>query len=294
MTPNQTRRYGPPSVVLALLLALAGAAWSVRAVGPTGEEPAAASPAALAEQGLRPPLYQRLYQWTPAKEQIATAQQKLTIACMAKRGFTLRPAPVTKEKDAFVSRPTPFGLEHLQPPAEDGQAAQERPESAAFNQALYGDPAQRVSVKGTLVTVSMPTGGCQADSEEHMLGDGRHRWLELRIKLGEGEQEALRRLQRDPAYRTALEDWRTCMRESSIQAREPADIIRSLPDDAHLAAQPAARADVRCKQTTGFLPTAYARLAVMQHDWLDDNAGIDAERQTLLERQTRVAQAVLH
>ncbi len=52
-------------------------------------------------------------------------------------------------------------------------------------------------------------------------------------------------------------------------------------------------ADVRCKRETGYLDTAYARLAVLQQNWLDAHADLVAEWLALRQRQYTEARQVL-
>ncbi|WP_190035450.1 hypothetical protein [Streptomyces fructofermentans] len=290
-----TRRYVAACVLTATVGATTWALADARARNPEPRPHRPPSPAALAEQGLRPPIYAQLYAWTRSGEQIATAQQQVLVSCMAERGFTIEPAPVAKAGDAAVSRPTPFGLETLEEIGADSQrqAPPEQPQGEAFNRALYGRPGHEISVKGKLLKVSMPAGGCQAEAEKHMLGDGRVRWTELRMQLNEGEQTAFRWLKRDSHFREANEGWRQCMLTNRVQAKDPLDLIRALPPDTDIRTHPATKADVHCKQETGYLRTAYARLAVMQQRWLDDHPDVLKDRTALRDRQLTIARQVL-
>ncbi|WP_030206696.1 hypothetical protein [Streptomyces sp. NRRL S-87] len=291
MPPLLASRRGRACAAAAAVLALTAGARTVMAPHPTAPHrpPTAAE---LTAQGLRPPIYATLYAYSPTAARVKRAEQQLAVDCMAGKGFTLRPAPVAGPQDP-VSRPTPFGTETLAAPAEPQPLPAEHPESEAFGRALYGDPARTLTVKGSRIRVRIPRAGCQAEAEERLLGDGRERWLAVRISLGEGETKALARLGSDPDYRDALEHWRTCMHGAGIDARDPVDMARALPHDRELREHPAIAADVRCKLRTGFLATAYRRLAVVQQEWLDTHPDVLASRRALLARQAAAADRVL-
>lgn len=77
------------------------------------------------------------------------------------------------------------------------------------------------------------------------------------------------------------------------ELEDPEDLLSQLPGDADLATDPAVRADVHCKRETGYLDTAYARLAVLQQNWLDAHADLVTEWLALRQRQDTRAQQVL-
>ncbi|MFF4590587.1 hypothetical protein [Streptomyces sp. NPDC001388] len=287
---------------LLLVLVVGATAWafSARAGGPrtdTGQA-AALSPAELNELGTRPPIYALVYSWGPEKERIAIAKQRLITTCMARKGFTYRAAPVAEAGETDIPRPKPFGVETLESQGDVGDEAAEsmppeRPESKAFTRALFGDPDDKVSVKGRFVDVAQPSTGCQAEAEKRLLGDGRGRWLTLRLRLGEGERESLQSLERDTAFRTVGARWQRCMAHAGFGARTPVDLLRALPAGTDARTHPAVRADLRCKAGTGYLQTAYARLAAAQQRWLDAHPDVLADRTALFLRQRSAADGVL-
>jgi hypothetical protein len=140
--------------------------------------------------------------------------------------------------------------------------------------------------------VSAPATGCQADAERRLLGDGQARWLELRVRLGEGEKEARNRLERDPVFQALNTRWRGCMMQAGVDARDPIQLARSLPVSIDIRTNAATRADVHCKAATGYLAAAYSRLAAMQQAWLDRNPRLRTDREMLLRRQDAAARDV--
>jgi hypothetical protein len=281
--------------VLALVITVGGTAWafagrSGKAMSATGHP--VVSPAELSE---RLPFYAIRYAQTPVKVTIARAQRQLTVSCMKEHGFRYEPVPISEAAGSAADHPLPFGLESLAGPAEaaTGAMPSETPVSKAFTLALYGDPDDRVSAKGKLIKVSVPGSGCQAEAEKKLLGDQRLRRLKLSVQLGEGEQEARKQLEKDPAFRAANARWRQCMRAAGFTQKDPESLLRSLARDADLAMEPAARADVRCKGDTDYLTTAYARLRVAQQAWLDRHAGMVTTWNALQRRQDSVARDVL-
>ncbi|MFJ8106577.1 hypothetical protein [Streptomyces sp. NPDC096132] len=287
---------------LLLVLAVGATAWAfgTRAGGsePGAAHAAAPSPAELDELGRKPPIYALVYSWGPEKERIATAQQRLITTCMARKGFTYRAAPVAAAGETDIPRPRPFGvetLETLEPPADEATESlpPEQPRSEAFTRALFGDQDDTVSVKGRYVDVSQPSTGCQAEAEKRLLGDGRLRWLTLRLRLGEGEKESLSGLDRDRAFRTVTARWRSCMAHAGFEAESPVRLLKALPAGTEVRTHPAVRADVRCKADTDYLPTAYSRLAALQQRWLDAHPDVLADRTALFLRQQSAADRVL-
>ncbi|MEU1179533.1 hypothetical protein ABZ464_18110 [Streptomyces sp. NPDC005820] len=284
---------------LLLVLAVGATAWALTGrfggPGPKAAEGRALSPAELNRLGTTPPIYALVYSWGPEKERIATAQQRLITACMTRQGFGYRAAPVAKAGETDIPRPRPFGVETLETRAAgaDESLPPEQPRSKAFTRALYGDPDDKVSVKGRYVDVDQPATGCQAEAEKRLLGDGRERWLTLRLSLGEGEREALESLERDPAYRSVTARWQECMARAGFKAATPAGLLRALPAGTDVRRHPAVRADLRCKADTDYLRTAYARLAALQQRWLDAHPDVLAERTALFLRQRSAADRVL-
>lgn len=158
---------------------------------------------------------------------------------------------------------------------------------------MFGDPGQRMEVRSERLAISWPATGCQADSEHHLLGDQRQRASELRLRLYDGERGAREQLDRDPAFAAASERWRRCVNRLGFDAPNPGELLGGLPGDTDLATDPAVRADLRCKRETGYLDTAYARLAELQQDWLDAHADLVGEWLALRQRQDAVARQVL-
>jgi hypothetical protein len=252
----------------------------------------APSPAELSE---RLPISRLLYTWTDSDERIARAQQRLIATCMKAQGFDYESAPVPKAADVADSRPAPFGLESLDLPGEDtNQTLPPEPhESAAYVRALFGDPGKRISATGKSLKVTRPATGCQAEAEKRLLGDGRLRWLQLRLQLGDGEKESRRQLDRDTAFRAATAHWRKCMRQAGIDVQDPLRLLQGLPADTDVQTNPATRADLRCKTESGYLTNAYTRLAAEQRQWLDANPKVLPDWKTLARRQEAAARAVL-
>lgn len=67
----------------------------------------------------------------------------------------------------------------------------------------------------------------------------------------------------------------------------------SLPRDTVFARNPLARADLRCKEDTDYLRTAYTRLHAVQTTWLDRHADLLARWNSLQLRQENAARQVL-
>ena len=284
------------TVVLALVLMVAGGAWAF--ADRSGEPVSAArQQAATADElSARLPLYRLLHAPTDAQWRIDEAQRQLTIACMTKLGFRYGPAPAPKPSGTDAEHPTPFGLETLTPAgtsaAEDGPS--EVPQSKAFARALYGDPDKLISAHGKLIKVSRPADGCQAEAEKRLLGDERLQWLQLDIQLGEGEQEARKQLNNDPAFRAANARWAQCMHEAGFQQKDPLSLLYGLPRDTDLSTNSAAHADVRCKADTDYLRVSYTRLNAVQQTWLAKHASTLTAWNSLQRRQNAAAGQVLH
>lgn len=237
----------------------------------------------------RLPFQRLLYLPSAAVLRVQRAEQQLTVACMARHGFTFKPVTSVGSGE----HPTPFGLESLAPQPPDASVPPEKSRGKAFTRALYGDPGKRISAKGRMLKVTRPADGCQAEAEKRLLGDARLRWLQLRIQLGEGEKEARDQVEEDAAFRALQARWSRCMSQAGFREKDPLDVLLSLPRGTQPAANPAARADMRCKGATHYLPTAYARLRAVQQKWLDDHAATLTEWNRLQTRQDTEARKVL-
>lgn len=240
-------------------------------------------------QGTEPPIYAMVYRVSEAAERISATHNGLVADCMDRLGFThtVTPGPRSDAEE----RPAPFGLESLDVPREDTFAEDPERATDAYLRALYGPPNDRIKAKGKRITVSRPASGCVADAERRLLGDGRARWIQLRILLFEAEDDALRRLDRDQGFLELNSRWRRCMRQAGFDWPEPARLLGDLPKDTDIRTHPATTADVRCKHETGYLTTAYARLSVLQQEVLDEDPGIVADWTALLSRQDNASRA---
>jgi hypothetical protein len=277
------------SVILVLAVALT--AWVVHGRSSPASRPTASGPAEVDTGALnrRLPFERLLYLPSAAILRVQRAERQLTVSCMRRHGFTFR--PVTSA--ASDEHPTPFGLESLAPQPPAVSMPPEKSQGEAFTRALYGDPDKRISAKGTMFKVSRPAEGCQAEAEKRLLGDSRLRWLQLRIRLGEGEKEARGLLEKDGDFRALQARWGRCMSQTGFRQKDPLSVLLSLPRGTQPVANAAARADMRCKDATHYLPTAYNRLRVVQQDWLDDHAATVTEWNRLQTHQDTVAQKVL-
>ncbi|WP_093873968.1 hypothetical protein [Streptomyces sp. TLI_105] len=227
----------------------------------------------------------------------ARAQQKIAVACMAERGYRYDPAPPSESAD---ERPQPFGLESAAPRRATPSAPPETPpkpgspeSTDAYARALFGAEAERVTARGARLSVSRPGEGCLAEAETRLLGDGRMRWLQVRILLFEAQEETRRDVEKDAEFRTATTRWRECMDRARVKAEDPVRVQRSLRSEADRRSSPVAAADLRCKAETGYLTTAYHRLAAVQQRWLDEHPDVGRDFEKLSVRQSRAAGGVL-
>ncbi|WP_089105217.1 hypothetical protein [Streptomyces hyaluromycini] len=278
----------------AVVVVVACAAWVYAGrSGPSG--PAGRQPGPdMARLSARLPFYPLLHAPSERQWRIDEAERQLAITCMADRGYRYAPAAISRPSEATVDHPLPFGLESLATAAAaPGPAASEKQESKAFFAALYGSDDRRISARGKTIKVSWPATGCQALAEKRLLGSQRLRWLQVTIQLGEGEQQARKNLDKDPAFRAADARWARCMRAAGVETDDPVRLLNSLPRDTDFATSPVAKADIRCKSDTDYLRTAYTRLAVVQRAWLDAHPAVLATWRSLMQRQDRVAREVL-
>lgn len=239
-----------------------------------------------------PPMFRMMYLPDTRDQRIAQAREVLISECMAAQGQSYTPRVEDTTEEEALAALRPFGLESLENLTEE-PPPEEPVHDEAYTRALFGDPDQRVTANGERLGISLPANGCQAEAEYRMLGDQRLRALEVRLRIYDGEREAREWLDRDQDFVTANERWRTCVDRLGFPAKDPEDLLSTLPDDTDLAASAAVRADVRCKRETGYLDTAYARLAVLQQNWLDAHADLVTEWWGLRERQDTTARRVL-
>ncbi|MFD7168289.1 hypothetical protein [Streptomyces violascens] len=281
------------AVVLVLVLAAGAATWMLTSrTEPTTRRPTGPGTAELAKHL---PFFGLLYERTAAQTQVAEAQRRLAVDCMAQHGFTYRPVPVAKPTGSPDEQPTTFGLESLTPPrtAPHTAAPVEEPHDPAFARALFGDPDKRISAAGKTIRVTRPADGCQAEAEQRLLGSDRPHWLQYRIQLADGEKEARQQLEQDPEFRTVTERWRRCLHDAGYDQKDPAALMYGLPRDTDFAHNPLAQADVRCKEDTGYLTTAYTRLDAAQKSWLTQHSALLTSWNALQLRQEKSAREVL-
>ncbi|MEU4254486.1 hypothetical protein AB0F15_44565, partial [Amycolatopsis sp. NPDC026612] len=275
------RRVRPIVVVLAVALAalLAGSTSDVAVSG-------------RAETRIVPPINRMMYRPDDRDRRIADAKDVLVAGCMAGQGLDYTPQVEHVTGDEALAALRPFGLESLEnigaEPLPPEPVRDER-----YARALFGDPDRRMVAHGERLEISWPATGCQADAEHRLLGDQRQRASELRLRLYDGERDAKEQLDRDRDFVAINVSWRKCMNRRGIDAPDPADLLSALPADTNLATDPAARADLQCKQETGYLHTAYARLAFLQQQWLDAHGELIGEWLALRQRQDTVARQVL-
>ncbi|MEU8621042.1 hypothetical protein [Streptomyces sp. NPDC048623] len=287
--------------------------------GAAGGPSTAPAPAPAPKQVMAPAELTALHELPPITALLFTpqlhgaqAQQKVAIACMAERGYRYAPAPPAADtgKDGGTDggggaeeRPRPFGLESSVPPRAATASPATPPEAPprpgspestpAYAQALFGRESARVSTKGIRMSVSRPGEGCLAEAEKRLLGDGRMRWLQVRIMLFEAQELARGDVEKDPGFRAATTRWRACMDRAKVKAQDPVQVLNSLPSADARRTSPVAAADLRCKAETGYLTTAYQRLAAAQQRWLDKNPTVGADWKKLSDRQNKAAGEVL-
>jgi hypothetical protein len=276
------RRGRPIVVVLAVALAalLAGSAPDVAVSG-------------QAETRIVPPIHRMMYLPDDRDRRIADAKDVLVAGCMAGQGLDYTPQVENVTGDGTLAALRPFGLESLENIAAE-PLPPEPVRGERYALALFGDPDLRMVARGERLEISWPATGCQADAEHRLLGDQRQRASELRLRFYDGERDAREQLDRDPVFVALNAGWRTCVNRLGIDAPDPAELLSLLPADANLATDSAVRADLRCKQESGYLNTAYARLAFLQQHWLDAHGDLIGEWLALRQRQDTVALQVLN
>lgn len=224
---------------------------------------------------------------------VGAASAKLITACMRAKGFTYRGTSAVEVGDEDV--PRVFGYE--EPPATRAAArrpVREAPQSAAYALALGGRESDRVNVVGDNgMVIGLPGSGCAADAEKQLLGDQRERHTQLRLVLADLERAAAARLARDHAFRDANERWSDCMEGKGWRYNAPTELLQAVARDPDAGRRADVRADLACKQSTGYLAIGYQRLAALQQEALDAQPGVLAEWRALLEREKQAARAVL-
>jgi hypothetical protein len=284
----------PPGRLPSRAAGLLAVAALVAVVGAVATRSTPGSLAAGRDPQHRPPPINVIYETTPAAHRIALAEHRLTTACMTRQGYRYLAAPPSTGQAA--ERPTPFGYETLPtaagaspPPA--GEPAAEDP---GYGSALHGDPAKRLAVEVDGMRVSGPGEGCIAEAKQRLLGDRRARWMQLQIQLFQIQERAMRGLPDDSRFRAATERWRACVREHGFTWANPLEVQRDLPFGGDPRTDRSTRADLECKQDTGYLADAYASLTDAQRRELGDEPNALTEWQGLLRGQDEAATAVLN
>lgn len=285
---------------LALALGLAVGAAALSGCGAAQERNHRTAPVAETDTAAlhrMPPVTGMLFTPGPDSHE---AQRQVAIACMAERGFRYAPVAKAGAAESGDQLPRSFGLESVTPspaaapPVPETPPKPGSPEStAAYAQALFGDRSKRVTAKGIKMSVSRPGNGCLAEAETRVLGDGRMRWLQVRIMLFEAQEQARTDVEKDSVFKAVTARWRACMNRAGFSQPGPAQLLASLRTEEARAASPALKADLRCKEQTGYLTTAYTRLAAVQQQWLDRNPAVARDWKALKARQDRTSREVL-
>ncbi|AJF64941.1 hypothetical protein [Streptomyces vietnamensis] len=286
------------TLILALGLAVGAAALSGCGTTPEPDHrTTTATRIDTAELHRRPPVTELLF--TP-NDRSHEAQRQFAITCMAKRGYRYAPVGAAEAAEGGDQLPQPFGLESASPAPEAAPPVTEAPpkpgspeSTEAYARALFGDQSKRVTAKGIRMSVSRPGNGCLAEAEKRVLGDGRMRWLQVRIMLFEAQEQARKDVEKDPAFKAVTARWRTCMDRAGFTEPDPARLLASLRTPGARASSTALATDLRCKDETGYLDTAYTRLAAVQQRWLDRNPAVARDWKTLTDRQERESREVL-
>lgn len=254
---------------------------------PTGGRGPASAPRAL------PPISAALYGSPDIVWLIKVAERRLVVQCMSEHGFTY-PA-VDPIKPAEPQWPRLFGLEELTRTSTGllTQPAEEPPAGDAYRRALFGDPFDVVVVKGRQMTLQRPANGCQASAEKQLLGTGRQRWMQVRVLMHEIEVQSRKRLESDSGFQSVNTQWRECMLAKGFSYPDPVAVLDTLPAQGDPGAAPAARADIDCKQQTGYLRVAYTRFAMLQSAALAQEPAVLQDWNSLQKRQYTAARAVL-
>ena len=257
----------------------------------------ASSPAALqvaaapAPRQDVPPIYALLDVRNDLDRQLREAKRLLVTACMAEQGFRYLDTGEHVSGEDAGSGLRLFGLESLDD-LEDRSPQEPAPQGEAYGRALFGDPDKRVVATGARVVVSRPATGCLAEAEYRLLGDLRLRRMQLRMQLFDAERDTREQLEGDAQFRAANERWRACMALTGVDAPDPLQLLAGLPGNADVRSHPAVQADLRCKAETGYLRTAYGRLAAIQQAWLDDHPEVAADWNSIRHRQAAAARQV--
>ncbi|MFJ7209414.1 hypothetical protein ACIQWR_38505 [Streptomyces sp. NPDC098789] len=96
-----------------------------------------------------------------------------------------------------------------------------------------------MTAKGSRMSVSRPGDGCLAEAETRLLGDGRMRWLQVRIMLFEGQEQARQDVEKNAAFRAATTRWRQCMEQAGFPQQDPVKLLGTLRTDEARRTSPA-------------------------------------------------------
>ena len=179
--------------------------------------------------------------------------------------------------------------------------AQER---QAFTAALIGpaptgpnDPSRATIALPGGATVSVNTNGCASKGRAAVYGDDL-RWQQLFGTVEDLRAKAYDGLSTDPAYESAVQQWRTCMRGKGFNYEGP-DAARDVLgkqinsggdiDGLRATEIQVATADAECVQSTGMTGVVSPLLAASEKKVADANEGVIVEFQEL--QQTSVTRA---
>jgi hypothetical protein len=118
--------------------------------------------------------------------------------------------------------------------------------------------------------------------------------MQLRIELGEADEQVRQQLEEDPAFKDANTRWSRCMNDAGHPGqKDPVTLLKSMPRGTDLNRSPAAQADVDCKTRTDYFNVAYARLQALQTTWIQTHADTINTWNTLQQHQDDIARQLL-
>ncbi|MEU2454949.1 hypothetical protein ABZ605_33280 [Streptomyces sp. NPDC012765] len=214
------------------------------------------------------------------KQLVFDAREALLVKCMARYGFTYKPAPPMPKFGPKSMTDLRYGIHDeatasrygYKPPV-DLAAIREQERAAIDGTVLGADEEAVMTGQGAAgsAVADLPPGGCAGEVARAITGSDAEQST-LATELG---NEAYVKSQQDPEVKRAFADWAACMKEKGFPYEKPMDAVddqrfaSEKPSEAEIST---AAADLGCRDKSQVAQVWYAAEVGIQKSLIEQNS----------------------
>ncbi|MER7733750.1 hypothetical protein ABTX80_22940 [Streptomyces erythrochromogenes] len=214
------------------------------------------------------------------KQLVFDAREALLVKCMARYGFSYKPAPPLPKFGPKSMTDLRYGIHDeatvsrygYKPPV-DLAAIREQERAAVDGTVLSADEEAVMTGQGAAgsVAADLPAGGCGGEVVREITGSDAGQSM-LATELG---NEAYIKAQQEPEVKQAFADWASCMKEKGFPYEKPMDAVddqrfaSEKPSEAELST---AGADLACRAKSRVAEVWYAAEVTIQKSLIEQNS----------------------